>query len=593
MCQRIKAVYNKGPSAGPTPLGSMENLSNTKSDVAVSTGLEPRVSPRFRYTNQSFLRRILVGANLKTSLAKNSVHYIEHRSWCKHVLVFLLLLIAVVLTPSLLPDRLGFEWATPRELCQKRGEKVHQLNEHLLDLANITLGVKFVSDLKHEIRCVNSSAARFYNGDTSVSERMLWPRECTRQKVSESLTRTVCEPEVRTEKTECLKLNDVQKAAAFLTGVKRCKTVFVEPVCSSIVDEGVQSDLLTLQDETIESKNKSNLAKNEVLSTISSVSLNNQRIKTVVSEGVTRIDIASSLYVGYTIISLLLGRPLIVFKRGKRTRVSGITIGLSKASFTLVVVVIITVYDSVSSLLKETDLKELLKSFHADPCYADPEFSRSRSDLIEATCERVSDLHRETSKEVRHLNDIRHQIKLFGLCEKNGVRSVHPALDYVDARVHLYRSGGLKNPATCNVSALNRATKSPDPKAESSALKSILGSGVLAQLLAKIVVTNFVIQLVSYAEPLASHGGKVELWGDEAISADEEDAIQRFARDKHLLSLIWSFVFLGLEVTLIAYASIRTISAGDVFSNPISDDVLKIAEPLQLQLCNSLLRNVT
>lgn len=563
-------------------------------DTAVSTGVDPQLSPRFRYTNRGFLSRLLVGAQLKSSLAKNKVHYIEHRAWCKHVLVSLLMLIAIALTPKLLPDRLGFEWATPRELCQGRGEKTLAVEGHLLDLANVTDGERFVADLQFELSCVNSSAARFYYGDLTTPKRMLWPNECTRQKVASSLTKKVCEPEVRAQKTECLELNGVQKAATFLTGVKRCKTVWVDPVCSTVVDEGAQSELLALQDEQKAAKNKSALAQNATLATITSLSQNNQRMKDIVSEGMMRVDIASNMYIGYAILTMLFGRPLIVFKRGKRTRITGVTLGLSKASFTLAVVVIITVYDSVSSLLKETDLKALLKNFHADPCYADPEFSRSRSDLIVTTCERVSELHLETSRKVKVLNDMRHKIKMFGLCEKNGTRSPHPALTFVDERITLYRSGQSTNPAVCNVTTLNHETESPDPRRKTSAVKSILGSGVLAQLLAKIVLTNLAIQVISYLEPLAAHGGKVELWGDGEVSAEEEEAISRFARDKHLVSLLVNIALLVIEIVLIAYATIRTITASEARSSP---EVVKhtsgVIEKIAHRVCDNVLQRLT
>lgn len=564
--------------------------SATGSHTAVYAGSETsRPSPRFRYPHQPFLRRLLVGANLKTSLAKSAVHHIPHRAWCKYVQVSLLLLIAIALTPSLLPDGLGLEWATPRELCQGREHKLRAVAGRLAALANVSAGAAFVARLDREIECASAGAAAFYHGNKSAPERMLWPAECTREKVTESLTKKVCEPEVRTEKTECLELNGVQKAAAFLTGVKRCKTVWVDPVCSDVVDTGAQSELLALQEETTASRNKSAELEKEVLSTISSVSQPNQRMKDVVSKGVARVDFASNVYIGYAILSLLLGRPLVVFKRGKRTRVSGITLGLSKATFTVLVVVVITVYDSVSTLLQESDLKELLKNFHSDPCYADPEFSRSRSDSIETTCGRVGVLHVETSRRVRHLNEIRHKIKLFGLCEKNGERAVHPALKFIDAKIHLYRSGGLKNPAICNVTALNRATETPSSSRRTSAIESLLGSGVLAQLLAKLIVTNFVVQIVSYCEPLAAHGGKVELWGEESMTTEEESSVKRFARDKHLLPVCLSIVSILLEVALFAYASIRTIY-GEYGDNELqSDGALNvIAESLTLESCNSI-----
>jgi hypothetical protein len=517
------------------------------------------------------MSRLLVGVQLKTSLSKNRLHYIDHRRWCKYALVLLLAFLAIALTPSLLPDWLGFEWATPRELCLRRSEKTQEIQTKLLNLAKVPAGEAFVRDLHNELWCVNSSAAQFYHGDSTEPKRVLWPNECTREKVAASLTKKVCEPEVRTEKTECLDMNGVQKAAAFLTGVKRCRTVWVDPVCSSVVDEETQTELFVLQEKQ-QAKNQTAQA-NATLTTITSTAQNNQRMKDVIAQGMLRVDIASNLYIAYAILSLLFARPLIVFKRAIRSRIFGVTLGLSKTSFTLAVVIIITIYDSVSSLLKETDLKTMLKNFHADPCYADPQFSRDRSDMIVTTCERVTELHHEASEELRLLSEMRHKIKLFGLCEKNGTRSPHPALAYVDLRIDLYRSGKLVNPAACNVTELNAETEIPDPSRNTSAVKSILGSGVLAQLLAKLVLTNFAIHAVAYMEPMSAHGGKVELWGDEEVSPEEEDAIYRFARDKHLVALIVNSILVVLEFGLIVYATVRTASLSEDRRGPVTSNL--------------------
>jgi hypothetical protein len=518
------------------------------------------------------MSRLLVGVQLKTSLSKNRLHYIDHRRWCKYALILLLAFLAIALTPSLLPDWLGFEWATPRELCLSRSEKTQEIQTKLLNLAKVPAGEAFLRDLHNELWCVNSSAAQFYHGDSTEPKRVLWPNECTREKVAASLTKKVCEPEVRTEKTECLDMNGVQKAAAFLTGVKRCRTVWVDPVCSSVVDEETQTELFVLQEKQQQAKNQTAQA-NATLTTITSTAQNNQRMKDVVAQGMLRVDIASNLYIAYAILSLLFARPLIIFKRAIRSRIFSVTLGLSKTSFTLAVVIIITIYDSVSSLLKETDLKTLLKNFHADPCYADPQFSRDRSDMIVTTCERVTELHHETSEEVRLLSEMRHKIKLFGLCEKNGTRSPHPALEYVDLRIDLYRSGKLVNPAACNVTELNAETEIPDPSRKTSAVKSILGSGVLAQLLAKLVLTNCAIHAVAYMEPMSAHGGKVELWGDEEVSPEEEDAIYRFARDKHLVALIVNSILVVLEFGLIVYATVRTVSLSEDRRGPVTSNL--------------------
>lgn len=509
---------------------------------------------RFQYPARSFASRLLVGANLKTSLAKNRIHQIEYRGWLRYLLIGILALICFVLTPKLLPDLIGFGWATARDFCQSRDTKLGGVNNVLLELSNVTQGKRFIQDQVDELRCINDSAADFYYGDKKEPARVLWPDGCTSKDVSGSLTRTVCVPEVPTEKTDCIEMNGVQKAVTFLAGAKRCKKIIVQPVCQSIVDDDAQKALLHLHEEI---SNSSAIA--ETIETIESSAENNQLVQDIVSTGIARIDIASNLYIAYTALSLLVGRPLIIFKRSKMNRICGATIGVRKSTFTIAVVIGITIFDSISSLLKVTDLKALRSNFRADPCYVDPEFSRSKSELIVKTCETVSNLQYETGYQVRKLEELYYDIKLFGLCAVDNARFPHPSLKSVGDRLEQYRSGELRNPSFCNVTFLNDQTAAPAPASKKTSLwDSLLESGVLSQILAKLVLSNLAINLISYFEPLVGHRGRVEVWGDEDISPEEEDAIVRFARDQHLLPLMISIAFSLIEVILLLYAFGRT-----------------------------------
>lgn len=500
------------------------------------------------------MSRLLVGANLKTSLAKNRIHQIQYRGWSRYLLIFLLAIICIVFTPKVLPDMLGFGWATGRDFCQSRETKLSGVSSYLQELSNVTQGRRFLEDQINELGCINDSATKFYYGDKEEPERVLWPDGCSSKDVSESLTRTVCVPEVPTEKTECIDMNGAQKTVTFLVGAKRCKKVVMQPVCQSIVDEDAQSALLQLHEEI---GNSSSIS--ETLETIDSAAENNQRVQDIVSTAIARVDIASNMYIAYTALSLLVGRPLIIFKRSKMNRICGATMGVKKSTFTIAVVIGITIFDSVSSLLKVTDLRALLANFRADPCYVDPEFGRSRSELIVKTCGVVTDLQYETGHQVRKLEKVYYGMKLFGLCAINHTRFQHPSEEKVMGRLELYRSGSLGNPSFCNVTLLDEQTSTPVRTSKKTSLwESVLESGVLSQILAKIVLSNLIINLISYLEPLVGHRGRVEVWGDDQISCEEEESIVRFARDQHLLPLVLSAVFCAVELCLVTYAFGRT-----------------------------------
>lgn len=507
---------------------------------------------RFEYPTKSFWRRLLVGTELKTSLSKNRVEHIPYRRWSVVVLVTCLLLIGFTFTPNALPNEFGFEWATARDFCQDRNTKLDKLETTLSKLAKIREGRSFIAGLENEIRCVNESSELFYYGTKQDPERVLWPNGCTTDMVSESLTRKVCEPEVRYKKTVCVKMKGVQKALAWVARIDTCREEWVEPVCSTDVDKRAQTGLLAINEERQAARSRSEL--NETLHIVDYGATDNQKMKDIMSSVVSRVDIASNLYIFYTICILIYARPLIVCKRGKRTRILGATLGMGKTTFTLLVVVSMTLFDSISSLVQETDIKPLLTNFRKDPCWIDPEFSLSRGNLISKTCGQVTALHIGTSQSIRKLDDMYFKLKLFGLCAVNGTRSEHPALKQIGIRRDMYRTGLLQNPAVCNISRLNKETETP-PDTNASATR-LLESGVLAQLLAKIILSNLLIHIFSYIEPMSAYSGKVEVWGDEEMTETEKEAVVRFARDKHCLPcIIYILAAIPLIVLVIVSAA--------------------------------------
>lgn len=517
---------------------------------------------RFVYGDKPFWSRLFVGAELKTALVKNRVGFIKYRKWSMPLLVVCLLSISVAFTPRALPDLFGFEWASPRDFCQDRSTKLDGIEKRVLALANVPQGLIFLKNLENEISCMTQSAQNFYHGNTSSPQRVLWPNGCTPDMVSETLNRKICKPQVRYKKTICVKVKGIQKAIAWVGGIDTCREEWIEPVCSMVVDKDAQSALFNISNEREAAK--TGTAANETISYIDYGAATNQKMKDAMTEVVNRVDIASNLYIFYTICTLVFARPLIVFKRRKRTRVLGATFGMGKATFTLLVVASVTVFDSVSSILKETDIKSLMSNFANDPCWVDPEFSLSRGDLIRKTCHQVVELHVQTSESAKKLDDLYFKVKLFGLCPSNGTRSPHPNLKAIGLRRDMYASGALRNPAICNASNLNKETETP-PAADTSALH-ILESGVLAQLLAKIVFSNFLLHLFSYFEPMLAYAGQVELWGGDDMSDGEEQAVICFARDKHLLPcVLYSVVTISL-LSLIAFAATKSIGEGSFLS---------------------------
>jgi hypothetical protein len=439
------------------------------------------------------------------------------------------------------------------------------LEQRVHVVANLTAGREYLERQRQDMQCMNDSAAQFYNGKQHNPPRVLWPDECTRVHVSESLTRTVCEPPVRTQKTECIETNGVQKFVAALSGIKRCKTFWVEPKCRRVADEDAQKALLALieEKELLDAANAANVTMQDIADDVD----RNERAKDAISRVLAQVDIASNLYIGYTIMGLIFTQPLVIFKRSKRARLSGLTLGLNKVTFTVLVIVLMTLYDAVSSILRMTDVQALMSNFHQDPCWVDPEFGRSRADFIVRTCDNVASLHASSNNQIHKLDDMYSNVKLFGLCEANGKRSEHPHLSQMDHMRLAYKLENNRNPATCNVTLMNQSTDTPsavlNEEQSSSALKSLFLSGILAQILLKIVATNVMVHATARIEPLGFYDGRVEVMGDFDLSKEEEDAVRRFASDQHILPLILSVFLLVSEICLLVFAAAHEYRTGE------------------------------
>lgn len=68
---------------------------------------------RFHYERGNAISRLFVGARLSTSLSSVSCHKVAYREHMTYLLIILLILVGLCLTPKVLPERLGLEWATP------------------------------------------------------------------------------------------------------------------------------------------------------------------------------------------------------------------------------------------------------------------------------------------------------------------------------------------------------------------------------------------------------------------------------------------------------------------------------------------------
>jgi hypothetical protein len=315
----------------------------------------------------------------------------------------------------------------------------------------MSVGKDFVKVQARGIACMSDSAAKFYTGNQSIPARPQWPNGCTADNVSKSLSKTECEPKTRIKRRECIKLNSFQKVVAFFGGIHRCKDIWVDPICTLVPNEENQKKLLDYLSENGTSfKYTSNNTKEAEAGT--STPVLNDRAQAAVHRMLAQFDIASNLYILYLVVVTLMPQPFPVFKKALKSRMLGLAFGLNKSSFTLLAVITLTLFDAVRSLLKMTDIPDLVNKLRIDPCWVDPEFSLALNAMVIDTCSQVAKLHEISGHQTQILDELYLKIKLFGLCPIDGVQSMHPSLEMFQSFVRNYSSGNLRNPGSCNLS---------------------------------------------------------------------------------------------------------------------------------------------
>lgn len=508
---------------------------------------------RFIYDPKTFTERLAVGIRVKNKLGQSRCVKVPYRVWCKYLLIVLLVLIGAFLTPQLLPKWLGYEWASPKDLCMNREQKVSALHikiENLTKLPELRLSY---ARQQYDAECMNTTAARFY----TAPERFQWPLECTPEMASASLTDEVCVGP--SSRNVCDNLNPIRRFFANIA--QTCKSVTVPKSCKTVVDKERTQALLDLEREQA----RQNLNETAV-ETQPMVETANDKATEVMNRLLLQVDIASDVYIAYSIISLIIGMPLIIYKREKGSRILGATFGMQKMSFIVLVVVFLSFYDSILVVLKETNFSRMFRNFRNDPCYVDADFSKQRVGLIIHACNNVTQLSMNSSATLEEMDGIYFTARRFGICtDSSRPEAPHPRIDDMDKLRVRYREGDLKFEGVCNATFLDERTSVAPTDPNFSKFRALMGSGVLAQLLLKFLLTSWLVHLIAFQEPMVMHNGKVEIWDacasgkgeneeETALNEREIQSATRFARDKHLLPLIISSMLMGVELFLIIYS---------------------------------------
>lgn len=513
---------------------------------------------RFEYKPEKLMHRLFVGMGLKSKLAASRNVEIEYRLRLKWALVGVIAVLTVFLTPSLLPKWLGYRWSEPSDLCKGRSEKLARIQEKMESLARLEDGARFVEQATRALSCANNSAKAVWRGPP---DRIRYPDQCIPENAKEKTrSHTECQPEKPITKRVCV--NKVLKA---LFGSRlTCKTETIQPVCTTVVVPD-QSSVRRVAELKARQKARADEVKKNVTNEFDVIEgTADEKAQHVIRRLVWQTEVASNLYIVYAMLAIIIGAPLVIYKRDLKTSATRRTLAMRKMQFVALVVLALVIYDYCESLLRDVDFPRLFRDFQNDPCYLDPSFSRKRLELIGNTCGNVTEQRANLDATLARMSEVVFDSEL---CEVCGVGSIQPYEDKKLVRnlkneLDKYNEGTAKEyvyPGVCNTTQLDVETATP-PDSGISFARAFFGSGVIAQLFLKGILISFLIHGCAYMyDAMVLHKGQVEMFGiapgtREGLSSEEEKSVRNFARDKHLLGFIIVSILMVWEVAVIGYS---------------------------------------
>lgn len=518
---------------------------------------------RFKYEPKNFFNRLFTSLGVSSRLASSRLVHIKYRGWCRWFLVAILALITIFLTPQLVPQWLGFKWSRASDICENPDAKLDFLRQNMEQMTHLPAGIQFVNKANQTVNCMQDGARGFWNGNGRVS----YPNECIAlNAVANTTSKEVC-------------FGGEKKEDCFTVFVEICHDMTIPKKCTTVsgTDPGSERRVAQLvsqqrQFERMSFLNSTNLKNSrEIKETADKAS------ERIIRNVIGQIDFASNLYIVYTMGAIIVGAPVIIFKRERTSALISFAFGMKKAHFVMFVVIILSCFDAGVKIISDADFRRLYRNFLNDPCYLDPTFSRKRVNLIRNTCGKVSVLRANLDDHIMEMTRTSYDAQL---CEVSKVRdrgqTANPALlDSIENQRMMFMHGnssGYKFPAVCNSTHLDQAT-STAPERHVNWFEAIFGSGIIAQMFLKGILVSFVTNLIGYLEPMTIHRGVVEIFGmknqsddnrhtdredtspeDEELSEEEQNSVRSFARDKHLLPLIISSMLVVWEIAVISYS---------------------------------------
>ena len=125
-----------------------------------------------------------------------------------------------------------------------------------------------------------------------------------------------------------------------------------------------------------------------------------------------QVDVASLLYVGYSLVGLFIPVPLLLYKSPRMVRIKRAAFGADNSTFIVMVLALWWGYEYFRGVLFSDEIAMYFRNIQLDPCYVDPDFVLARKRRLEAVCGELAAMSTEFTLNSGAVDDILFEVRL-------------------------------------------------------------------------------------------------------------------------------------------------------------------------------------
>ena len=419
------------------------------------------------------------------------------------------------------------------------------------DLTNYTAAIKTADLATNMLHDANETAAEWYIDDTFT-----WPQpyylegDAEKMTLMEAELQKKCLGPKKCAETKGIKLIDLYKGRS-----SEWRCVQPEITCdghdelqkqlAEATSPGVTS-LLTAIDQVKDTENQLLSELDELKHT----AIHNAANKTAeeIDKLLDRINLASSIYIYYLALCLLVGSAFLPLSPNVKERILGLLQVVNKPIFVLIFIVGFYIARYARALLGSFELRWALNILKLSPCWLEGDFLTGIATQVANVCEEIS----EAGYHFYSTNRTWHYLNLV-----ESTWNLHDSNWYGQSDL-FPDSGGSFNSLTfdytCNPTDVLRHVGADAITPESSWFRVLYDTGAFVSLLLPLVLAEFSISCFRlFINPLIVHRGKVLIPESHADTfrqdRDFEQKIRSFLRAGSIIPfVIWTLLLLFLIV---------------------------------------------